>query len=170
MKNHYRIVDRYQAEKILRFVNAIIDYAASYLVIIFLFSAFLIAYSFLTGTDYAANADVISNIPSLTDRIITGIFYALLMFLVEFATKGRSLGKFITGTTVVKEDGSLPTGNDFLKRNFSRIVPFDAFSFLGSRGWHDSWSDTKVVKRKAYLEAVERENSIEDIGQISSEN
>jgi len=168
MKNHYRIVERYKAEKLLRLVNAIIDYAASYLVIVFLFSAILIAYSFLTGTDYAANADVITNINPFLDRIITSVFYALLMFLVEFSTKGRSLGKFITGTIVVKEDGSLPTSEDFLKRNFSRIVPFDALSFLGSRGWHDSWSDTKVVKRKAYLQALERENSIEDIGQIAS--
>ena len=78
------------------------------------------------------------------------------MFLVEFATNGKSLGKFITGTMVVKEDGSLPTSNDFLKRNFSRIVPFDSLSFLGNRGWHDSWSDTKVVKKKSYLEAIER--------------
>ena len=169
MKNHYRIVDRYQAEKILRFANVIIDYAVSYLVIVFLFSAILIAYSFLAGTDYAANADTIAGIPRLLDRIITGVFYALLMFLVEFATSGRSLGKFITGTMVVKEDGSTPTSNDFLKRNFSRIVPFDTFSFLGTLGWHDSWSDTRVVKRKSYLEALERENSIEDIGQIAVE-
>lgn len=68
---------------------------------------------------------------------------------------------------VVKENGGLPTGNDFLKRNFSRIVPFDALSFLGSLGWHDSWSDTRVVKRKSYLEALERENSIEDIGKLA---
>lgn len=168
MKNHYRIVDRYQAEKILRFVNAIIDYFISYLVIIFLFSAIIIAYTFLSGTDYDANADEIAAMPRLVDRVITGIFYALLMFLVEFATKGRSLGKFITGTMVVKEDGSLPSSQDFLKRNFSRIVPFDTLSFLGTRGWHDSWSDTKVVKRKAYLEALERENSIEDIGQLAN--
>jgi len=168
LKNHYRIVDRYQAEKILRFVNAIIDYFISYLVIIFLFSAIIIAYTFLSGTDYDANADAIAEMPRLLDRIITGIFYASLMFLVEFATGGRSLGKFITGTMVVKEDGSLPSSQDLLKRNFSRIVPFDTLSFLGTRGWHDSWSDTKVVKRKAYLEALERENSIEDIGQLAT--
>lgn len=168
MKNHYRIVDLYQAEKILRFVNAIIDYFISYLVIIFLFSAIIIAYTFLSGTDYDANADAIAEMPRLLDRIITGIFYASLMFLVEFATGGRSLGKFITGTMVVKEDGSLPSSQDLLKRNFSRIVPFDTLSFLGTRGWHDSWSDTKVVKRKEYLEALERENSIEDIGQLAT--
>ena len=113
-------------------------------------------------------AEIVGGINPYLDRLITAFFYALFMFLTEMISKGRSLGKLITGTMVVKEDGSLPTSTDFLKRNFSRIVPFDGLSFLGNRGWHDSWSDTAVVKRKSYLEAIERENSIEDIGQIAS--
>ncbi|SHK05870.1 RDD family protein [Epilithonimonas mollis] len=167
MKNNARIVDRHQAEKLLRFINFLIDYVFAYLVIVFLFSAIIIVYSFLTGQDYAEKAQAFGEVNPFVDRIITAFFYALLMYLTEYLTKGRSLGKFITGTLVVNENGNLPNSNDFLKRNFSRIVPFDALSFLGSRGWHDSWSDTKVVKRKSYLEAVERENSIEDIGKIA---
>ena len=168
MKNHYKIVDRYQAEKILRFVNFIIDYFISIIIVIMLYSLAIMLYSLVTGTDYVVNADKLAEINKYIDRIITAILYAFVIYLTEFLTKGRSLWKLITGTMVVKDDGSLPTSEDFLKRNFSRIVPFDAFSFLGSRGWHDSWSDTKVVKRKSYLEAIERENSIEDIGQIAS--
>jgi len=167
MKNHYRIVDRYQAEKILRFVNFIIDYFISIIIVIVLYSLAILLYSLVTGTDYVVNADKLAGINKYIDRIITAILYAFVIYLTEFLTKGRSLGKLITGTMVVKDDGSLPTSEDFLKRNFSRIVPFDALSFLGSRGWHDSWSDTKVVKRKSFLEALERENSIEDIGQIN---
>ena len=167
MKNHYKIVDRYQAEKILRFVNFIIDYFISIIIVIVLYSLAILLYSLVTGTDYVVNADKLAEINKYIDRIITAILYAFVIYLTEFLTKGRSLGKLITGTMVVKDDGSLPTSEDFLKRNFSRIVPFDALSFLGSRGWHDSWSDTKVVKRKSFLEALERENSIEDIGQIN---
>jgi len=167
MKNHYRIVDRYQAEKILRFVNFIIDYFISIIIVIVLYSLAILLYSLVTGTDYVVNADKLAGINKYIDRIITAILYAFVIYLTEFLTKGRSLGKLITGTMVVKDDGSLPTSEDFLKRNFSRIVPFDALSFLGSRGWHDSWSYTKVVKRKSFLEALERENSIEDIGQIN---
>jgi len=168
MKNHHRIVDRYQAEKILRFVNFIIDYFISIIIVIVLYSLGILLYSLLTGTDYVVNADKLAEINKYIDRIITAILYAFVIYLTEFLTKGRSLGKLITGTMVVKDDGSLPTSENFLKRNFSRIVPFDALSFLGSRGWHDSWSDTKVVKRKSFLEALERENSIEDIGNIAS--
>ena len=169
MKNNYRIVERYKAEKILRFVNFLIDYIVSILIVIVLYSFAILAYSLVTGSDYVENADKLADINKYLDRIITAIFYAFVIFLTEYSTRGRSLGKVITGTLVVKDDGSLPTANDFLKRNFSRIVPFDALSFFGNRGWHDSWSDTNVVKRKAYLEAIDRENSIEDIGQITLE-
>ena len=135
--------------------------------VIVLYSIGILIYSLFTGTDYVINADRLAGINKYLDRIVTAIFYAFIMFLTEYSTNGRSLGKLITGTMVVNEDGKLLTYNDFLKRNFSRIVPFDGLSFLGERGWHDSWSDTLVVKRKVYLEALERENSIEDIGQIS---
>ncbi|WP_312765338.1 RDD family protein [Epilithonimonas sp.] len=168
MKNNSRIVDRNQAEKLLRFVNFLIDYFFTYLLVILFYAMMMFIYSFVSGIDYLTVADKVAGINSFLDRLVTAFFYALFMYLTEMISKGRSLGKLITGTMVVNENGGLPTGNDFLKRNFSRIVPFDALSFFGSNGWHDSWSDTKVVKRKAYLEAVERENSIEDIGQIAS--
>jgi uncharacterized RDD family membrane protein YckC len=135
-------------------------------VAVYLIATFI--YSFITGTDFLTNTEKVSEMNPLLDRVITSICFAFFMFLIEFGTKGRSLGKLITGTIVVNENGGLPITQDFLKRNFSRIVPFDALSFLGSRGWHDSWSDTRVVKRKSYLEALERENSIDDIGQIAS--
>jgi len=32
-----------------------------------------------------------------------------------------------------------------LKRTFCRFIPFDAFSFFGKQGWHDSISNTSVV-------------------------
>lgn len=55
------------------------------------------------------------------------VFY---FFGFETLTKGRSIGKFITGTKVVTLEGEIPTANVFLKRSFCRIIPFEAFSFL----------------------------------------
>ena len=169
MKNNYRIVERYKAEKILRFVNAIIDSLSTFVLVVIVYLIAVLIYSLVTGNDFIMVTDSVSQMNPLLDRLVTSVLFAFFMFVIEFVIKGRSLGKLITGTMVVHENGGLPTSNDFLKRNFSRIVPFDALSFLGNRGWHDSWSDTKVVKRKAYLEAVERESSIEDIGQIATE-
>ena len=169
MKNNYRIVEHYKAEKILRFANGVIDSVFSYILVIIVYLFAVVIYTLVTGTDYEMNTDAVSKMNPLLDRLITSLFLAIFMFITEYLTNGRSLGKFITGTMAVNENGGLPSSNDFLKRNFSRIVPFDALSFLGNLGWHDSWSDTRVVKRKAFLEAIERENSIEDIGQIATE-
>ncbi|CAN0592803.1 unnamed protein product, partial [Laminaria digitata] len=35
-----------------------------------------------------------------------------------------------------------------LGRTAARFVPFEAFSFLGgdATGWHDRWSNTRVVR------------------------
>ncbi len=159
MKNNARIVDRHQAEKLLRFINFVVDY-----IIIFLIQYLVLDY--IIYSDFKHKIMAAFNY-ELFLWLLSIILYLAYYVSLEYFTMGRTIGKFITGTMVVNENGNLPNSNDFLKRNFSRIVPFDALSFLGSRGWHDSWSDTKVVKRKSYLEAVERENSIEDIGKIA---
>lgn len=165
MKKNYKIVERYKAEKILRFATFLIDYVL------------VIALNYFIGTligllYYATESEFMYQIILAINNRFVAYLISVVVFLtyynvLEYFTKGRTVGKFITGTVAVKEDGSVPTSNDFLKRNFSRIVPFDALSFLGNLGWHDSWSDTRVVKRKPFLEALERENSIEDIGQIA---
>lgn len=61
----------------------------------------------------------------------------------------RTLGKFLTGTMVVTEDGRRPKLEHILVRSLVRLIPFEAFSFFGQRqpiGWHDRWSKTLVVK------------------------
>lgn len=65
---------------------------------------------------------------------------------------GRSVGKMITGTKVVTVSGAPLTFGSALLRSLSRLVPFEAFSFLGSgvdTGWHDKWTDTRVIDLRA---------------------
>lgn len=72
-----------------------------------------------------------------------------LAYYVAFeAATDRTIGKYITGTIVVKEDGSKPEFTDIFIRSISRFVPFEALSFFGKsgRGWHDKWSKTYVIK------------------------
>ncbi|SFC20820.1 RDD family protein [Kaistella jeonii] len=95
---------------------------------------------------------------------MTLLVYAFIMFLAETATKGRSLGKLITGTKVVKTDGSKLTMLELLKRNFIRAVPFDQLSFIGSKGWHDNFSDTAVVRIRSFEKEKSLENELELIG------
>jgi uncharacterized RDD family membrane protein YckC len=65
-------------------------------------------------------------------------------------TMARTPGKWIIGTRVVNVDGRAPTFQQIVVRSFSRVVPLEAFSFLGGgRGWHDSWSKTRVVRTRS---------------------
>jgi uncharacterized RDD family membrane protein YckC len=57
----------------------------------------------------------------------------------------RTPGKFICGTIVVNERGGRPSIGQVIGRTFSRFIPFEAFSCLGERGWHDSIPKTYVV-------------------------
>lgn len=73
----------------------------------------------------------------------------LLYYIVMEAAFGRTIGKFITGTKVVREDGSDPDFMQILGRTLCRLIPFEPFSFLSSEvGWHDSISKTKVINKR----------------------
>jgi uncharacterized RDD family membrane protein YckC len=78
------------------------------------------------------------------------LMYSVYMALVETIFRGRSIGKFITGTKAVNEDGSSISFTTALARGFARIVPFEAFSALGnpSYPWHDKWCRTYVIDIK----------------------
>ncbi|QBO58309.1 RDD family protein [Chryseobacterium salivictor] len=145
-----QVVERNKADKGYRFVNYIIDFGFSVVMIWMLAFLFVFAQYLVNGTEMEEAIDDITNINPLVDRVGTLLVYGLIMFLVEKFSNGRSLGKLITGTKVVKTDGSDLTTDDLLKRNFARAVPFDQLSFLGNSGWHDNWSNTRVVKAKDY--------------------
>src|SRR5579862_2774182 len=86
----------------------------------------------------------------LIERLIVLVLYGFFMFLIEAVFKGKSLGKLISGTRAVREDGTLLTVKDAMLRGLSRMVPFEAFSALGSPSypWHDKWSKTYVIDEK----------------------
>ncbi|UNY99572.1 RDD family protein [Zhouia spongiae] len=89
----------------------------------------------------------LENLSWIEDYLLTGILFGVLYFLSELLLKGRTIAKFITRTVVVDEQGKTPDALAILGRSFSRMIPFDAFSYLGAtgRGWHDSLSKTYVV-------------------------
>lgn len=101
----------------------------------------------------------------LTDRVFTITIFVVYLFTMELLTQ-RTVGKYITGTMVVSEDGSKPEPRSIMIRALCRIISFEAFSFLGSypRGWHDSASGTYVVDAKKYKEALNVKSSFEQIG------
>ncbi len=131
-----------------RFLNYIID------LICFFVLAFAVAVVgiLLLGDDFANSVEEAN--PFL-DRLVTLVMYAIYMFVQEAIFKGRSIGKFITGTKAVYLDGSQINTLTAMKRGFSRAVPFAAFSALGNPcdPWWDRWTDTQVIdiKKSALL-------------------
>lgn len=76
------------------------------------------------------------------------LLLSLLAYWVLFEYfLGKTPAKFLTRTKVVTRDGRRPSFLAILGRTFCRLIPFEQFSFLGSRavGWHDSLSQTRVV-------------------------
>lgn len=92
----------------------------------------------------------------------------LIYYFVMEVICGRSVGKFATGTIVVDENGLKPDAKVILKRTLCRCIPFDALTFFGgSRGWHDSISNTYVVNKKELEEEV---NLFQDFNLIGEKN
>jgi len=86
-----------------------------------------------------------------SDLLLIGLVIVIFNYLVYYSFcekvfKGYTLGKLITGTRAIRDDGQELTFKDAFLRTLSRLVPFEAFSGFGDRPWHDSWTKTSVVK------------------------
>jgi uncharacterized RDD family membrane protein YckC len=79
--------------------------------------------------------------------MLTGFLIVMTYYSVLEGLTSRTLGKFITGTYVVTDEGLKPSFPTILGRTLCRFIPFEAFSFLlSSVGFHDRLSHTRVVK------------------------
>jgi uncharacterized RDD family membrane protein YckC len=126
-----------------RLANYVIDLISFYIALIAVTIPITIAYPDLL--DYADSPG-----GNLLDRLLAMLAYGIYMGVVEAVFKGKSLGKLITGTRAVNEDGTEISGKTAFLRGLSRAVPFNAFSAFGSwcHPWHDRWTDTYVVDVK----------------------
>lgn len=134
-----------QASSGKRLANYLIDLVSFY-IFFFLFSYVLAVINYdLAMMIYGQGDDV-----NLVGQLLILLFYGMFMGVVESITKGRSLGKLITGTVAVNEDGTRINGQTALLRGLCRAVPFNAFSALGSPcyPWHDRWTKSYVVLYK----------------------
>jgi len=74
----------------------------------------------------------------------------LLYYIILEGGFGQTLGKFITETKAVNNDGSALTFERVIGRSLCRFIPIELLSFVGRRprGWHDSFSKTMVISIK----------------------
>ncbi|HEU4633744.1 MAG TPA: RDD family protein [Flavisolibacter sp.] len=82
--------------------------------------------------------------------VMIGYFNFLVYYtFCEKVFKGYTLGKLITGTRALREDGHELTLRDAFLRSLSRCVPFEALSiWFGNGLWHDTWTKTMVIKSR----------------------
>ncbi len=123
-----------------RLLNYIIDYAAIYA----LNTGLGMGIGVVLGM--TNNAALLDSMTPFFVVIGLGVYVAYyILFEHLFA---RTPAKWVTRTIVVNEEGRKPSLGQCVGRSFARLIPFEAFSFLGAkaRGWHDSMSNTYVVK------------------------
>ena len=162
----YTISEDVIASQGQRFGNFIIDFVAR-LIITFIVGMLLAILAQLT--EQPGITDWLTNMGRITEYLVDFAFM-LIYYIIMETLFSRSIGKYITKTIVVMEDGSKPDAATIIKRSFCRYIPFDGLSFFGtpSRGWHDSISNTYVVRKEDFEREKELFYSFEQIG--NSEN
>lgn len=109
-----------------RFANYIID------VIIFYILAFIAGMVIGVASIASRSNSYYESSPSggsiFVNYIVAAIVIVGYYTLIEGAFKGRTIGKMITGSKAVMNDGSELTWKVAFLRSLSRIVPFEPFS------------------------------------------
>lgn len=138
--------------KTTRFVNFIVDQVAIGVII----NALKFGIAYLTlGAKYhdhilykiidLENLDLEAVQASLYFSQVVTFFYYLLF---EGSTRGRTLGKIMTDTAAITQDGTPFTFKHALTRTLCRFIPFEMLSALFAYlPWHDSITKTAVVRK-----------------------
>jgi len=136
-----------------RFLNFIIDSIAYYIltyVVGFFIGVIILAAN--GGNRISIPQDDDSGFSATNLQIILVLFNIILLILYyalfEKLAKGKTIGKLVTGTKVINKDGSDITWKQAFLRSIIRYVPFEPLSCFGGYPWHDTWSNTTVVKTR----------------------
>jgi uncharacterized RDD family membrane protein YckC len=110
--------------------------------VLFCINLVLIGGGFYSGNSFGfeANGYSYNFVPNIETIVVTVGYY----FICE-KTMQRTIGKFATKAVVINQYAEPADDGSLIGRSFSRLVPFEAFSCLSDRGWHDRWSKTYVV-------------------------
>ena len=149
------------APKIARFTNFIVDQVA--ISVIGNGVKFVIAY-YLLGKNYRDHIlyhiierEHLKDLSRLTELDLESLRYSLIVtqiltfvyyLIFEGVTRGRTLGKIMTDTSAITQDGTPFTFKHAFTRTLCRFIPFEMLSALISYlPWHDSITKTAVVRK-----------------------
>jgi uncharacterized RDD family membrane protein YckC len=145
-KKSFTVTEELLASHMQRFLNWLIDMLMQ-VILLFIILVFVIAIA--ESNSNKAVQNYLMNMNTIGQYTLTSCLVLLYynVFEVFFA---RTIGKFITQTIVVDENGNTPDHQTILVRSICRLIPLYGISLLGMtpRGWHDSISKTYVVTKK----------------------
>lgn len=82
----------------------------------------------------------------LLSAVVVFVYYVLME-----GAFGATVGKFMTNTRVVTEDGDPPGFGTALMRTLCRCIPFEVFSIFFSgedrTAWHDRFANSRVIRK-----------------------
>lgn len=121
-----------------RLANLFIDYIAAMVLSFFIAVA---AEAFSPGLIASTAGN------SLVENVF-GVGVMVVYYTLLEGSTGRSVGKLLTGTKVISNNGGSPGVLRVFWRSLLRFIPFDGLTYLRSDpvGLHDSASGTLVVR------------------------
>jgi len=162
----FKVTDDILASKEQRFLNFIIDRVVFYLIFFTIGILLVLLFSLIGFEKGVVWMENLENIGKGWDYLVsyTGMF---IYFFVMETLLSKTIGKAITRTIVVYENGEKPILKDIAIRSLVRFVPFDALSFLGTlgNGWHDKWSKTFVVKEELFKDSKRLHKRFNELGE-----
>lgn len=160
MEKPFEIKTEMLASRMNRFVNFIIDSIAVGLIQLGATEGCNALYHKFGNEALNIGLPVIGNMKYLLLATALNIVY---FGLFETLTM-RTLGKFVTNTMVVKDDGTRPSDGRIFLRTLCRLIPLEFLSFLWSPGigLHDSLSRTRVV----VIDEFNKRHQIKDVEEI----
>jgi uncharacterized RDD family membrane protein YckC len=114
----------------------------------FLVDILLACYVFPFAVGFTLGILGLGSILDIIPDLLLGLTIILSYYVIFEQCVGKTPAKYITRTKVFTVDGKKPTFTNIMVRNLCRFIPFEAFSFLGKKGWHDQLSKTIVVDAK----------------------
>jgi uncharacterized RDD family membrane protein YckC len=138
-----------RASAFQRSINYLVD-AIAFNIILLVFMYFVTALSIIEVEDLETNSLGFE----IFERLAWFVAYAFYMGIFETLCKGKSLGKFLTGTKAVFINGDRLSIYAAFARGFFRVIPFNPLSAFGTpcRPWHDKWTDTMVIdENRSYI-------------------
>lgn len=149
---NYSVFDEVQEQLIYastgqRFLNHLIDSVVLYAIYLGLFFVMGLLQS-ATGADMLGVFIDEYGEPTGWIYLFWGSVWLILYTVFEGSLKGRTIGKMVTGTRAMRDDGSDLKWKDAILRSLCRFIPFDILSALGGHPWHDTITKTMVVKTR----------------------